>query len=411
MDRYFIFGCAGLRALAISLSSIMLALYLSSLDFSVGQIAVVISLGLAGCALGTLLASFCADHFGRRKTLALVGILMALGGVTFVFVQQHWMIGLAALVGMLNGMGRDRGMGLTVEQAIIPQITDDKNRTQTFAWYNVTVDVCNAFGALLAFLPAFLRSHLSLSAIHSYQWTWGLYTLLSLASVILALNLSEGVELNTAGWGLEGVTTKAGRLSAESKGKVFRLAALSGLDSLGGGFLTNALISFWFFKRFGVDESFLAPLFFFARLSNSFSHLASAWIARRIGLVNTMVFTHLPSSLLLMSVPFMPNLWIASIFFMMRESLVEMDVPARQSYIMAIVKQQERTVAAGITNLTRSVSWAISPMLAAPLMGVLTLSAPLFIGPGLKIVYDLGLYFSFRHIKAPEEVKKQDNGY
>ncbi len=413
MDRYLVFGCAGLRALAISLSSIMLALYLSSLDFSVSQIAVVISLGLAGCALGTLLASFCADHFGRRKTLALVGILMALGGVTFVFVQQHLIICLAALVGMINGMGRDRGMGLTVEQAIIPQITDDKNRTQTFAWYNVTIDICHAVGALLAFLPAFLRFHLSLSAVHSYQWTWGLYTLLSLASVILAFNLSEGVEINPASCPAQrrGSGAKAGRLSAESKGKVFRLAALSGLDSLGGGFLTNALISFWFFKRFGVDESFLAPLFFFARLANSFSHLASAWIARRIGLVNTMVFTHLPSSLLLMSVPFMPNLWIASLFFMMRESLVEMDVPARQSYIMAIVKQQERTVAAGITNLTRSVSWAISPMLAAPLMGVLTLSAPLFIGPGLKIVYDLGLYFSFRHIKAPEEVKKQDDGY
>ncbi|MBI3602324.1 MAG: MFS transporter [Candidatus Omnitrophica bacterium] len=398
MDRWIIFSCAGLRALAISLSSIILTLYLSSLDFPPGQIAVVISLGLAGCALGTLLASFCADHFGRQRTVALVGLLMALGGVVLAFVHQHMMIYLAAFIGMLNGMGRDRGMGLTVEQAIIPQITDDKNRTQTFAWYNVSMDVCNAAGALLAFLPAFLRSHWFVSTPVSYQWTWGLYSLLSLAAAVLALGLSPAVEAKT--------TSPVGYLSPESKGKVFRFAALSSLDSLGGGFLTNALISFWFFKRFGVDESFLAPLFFFARIANSFSHLAAAWLAKRIGLINTMVFTHLPSSLLLMTVPFMPTLWIASVLFIIRECLVEMDVPTRQSYIVAIVKEGERTVAAGITNLTRSTAWAVSPMIAAPLMGSLTLSAPLFIGPALKVTYDICLYYSFRHIKPPEELKK-----
>ncbi len=397
MDRCLIFACAGLRALAISLSSIILTLYLSSIGFPAGQIAVVISLGLAGCALGTLLASFCSDHFGRRRTVAMVGFLMALGGIILTFVQQHLIICLAAFAGMLNGMGRDRGMGLTVEQVMIPQVTDDKNRTKTFAWYNVMVDVCNAVGALLAVLPAFLRTHLLFSTINSYQWTWGFYSLLSLAAGLLALKLSSNVELKQS---IPGIV-----LSKESKNKVFRFAGLISLDSVGGGFLTNALIGFWFFKRFGVDETFLAPLFFFARLANSFSHLASAWLAKRIGLVKTMVFTHLPSSLLLMTVPFMPNIWIATAIFIIREGLVEMDVPARQSYIVAIVKQQERTVAAGITNLTRSVGWAVSPMIAAPLMGALTLSAPLFIGPALKVTYDICLYFSFRNIKPPEELK------
>ncbi len=400
MDRYLIFACAGLRALAISLSSIILTLYLSSIDFPISQIAIVISLGLAGCAVGTLLASFCADHFGRRKTVAMVGFFMALGGVVLIFSQGHFIVCLASFVGMLNGMGRDRGMGLTIEQAMIPQTTDDKNRTQSFAWYNVTVDVCNAFGALLALLPVFLRSHFSLSTVNSYQWTWGFYSLLSLAAAIVALKLSSAVEVKTK------MPAGEGYLSPESKTKIFRFAAISSLDSLGGGFLTNALISFWFFKRFGVDESFLAPLFFFARMANSFSHLAAAWLARRIGLVKTMVFTHLPSSILLMTVPFMPNLWIASILFLIRECLVEMDVPARQSYLMAIVKEQERTAAAGITNLTRSSAWAVSPMIAAPLMGGLTLAAPLFIGPALKVTYDVLLYFSFRHIKPPEEADK-----
>jgi len=405
MDRKLIFACAGLRALAISLSSVILTLYLSSIDFPVGQIAVVISLGLAGCAFGTFLASVSADRFGRRKTVALVGVLMAFGGMILALAPGHFIVCLAAFVGMLNGMGRDRGMGLTVEQAMIPQITDDHNRTQTFAWYNVTVDICNAIGALLAFLPLLLRSHLGVSTVNSYQWTWGFYCLLSLATVVLALELSDGVEIKHA-LNPENKKSAPSLLSKESKSKIFRFAGLISLDSLGGGFLTNALISFWFFKRFGVDESFLAPLFFFARLGNSFSHLAAAWLAKRIGLVNTMVFTHLPSSLLLMTVPFMPNIWIATTFFILRECLVEMDVPARQSYIMAIVKEQERTAAAGITNLTRSVGWAVSPMIAAPLMGALTLSAPLFIGPALKVTYDICLYFSFRHIKPPEEMKK-----
>lgn len=398
MDRYLIFTCAGLRALAISLSSVILTLYLSSINFPISQIAVVISLGLSGCALGTLLASFSADHFGRRRTIALVGLLMALGGLILIFAKGHFIICLAAFIGMLNGMGRDRGMGLTIEQAIIPQITSDKNRTKTFAWYNVTVDVCNAFGALLALLPVFLRNYLAFSTVNSYQWTWGFYTLLSLMSVVVALKLSPAVEAQTK--------TKPGYLSPESRNKVLRFAAIASLDSLGGGFLTNALISFWFFKRFGVDETFLAPLFFFARMANGFSHLAAAWLARRIGLVKTMVFTHLPSSLLLMTVPFMPNIWVATIFFMFRECLVEMDVPARQSYLMAIVKESERTAASGITNLTRSAAWAVSPMIAAPLMGGLTLAAPLFIGPALKVSYDILLYFSFRHIKPPEELRK-----
>ena len=398
MDRYLIFACAGIRALAISLSSVILTLYLSSIDFPPGQIAVVISLGLAGCALGTLLASYSADHFGRRRTLALVGLLMALGGIAFAFVQQHWIVCLAAFVGMLNGMGRDRGMGLTVEQAMIPHVTDDKNRTKTFAWYNVTVDVCNAFGALLAFLPSLLRSNLGLSTLNSYQWTWGFYSLLALATVIVAFQLSDAVEVKSP--------IKGMKLSGQSKRNIYRFAAISGLDSLGGGFLTNALISFWFFKRFGVDESFLAPLFFYARIANSLSHLAAAWLAKRIGLINTMVFTHLPSSILLMTVPFMPSLWVASVLFILRECLVEMDVPTRQSYVMAIVKEEERMAAAGITNLTRSTAWAVSPMVAAPLMGGLTLAAPLFIGPAFKIVYDICLYFSFRHIKPPEETKK-----
>ena len=184
---------------------------------------------------------------------------------------------------------------------------------------------------------------------------------------------------------------------------MIKFAALSGLDSLGGGFLTTALLSYWFFKRFGVNESLLGPLFFCVRILNGLSHLGAAWLARRIGLVNTMVFTHIPSSFLLMTVPFAPNLPLAITLFLLRESLVEMDVPTRQSYIVAVVREEERTQAAGITNLTRSISWAVAPMAGGSLMGAVSLSAPLLLAPALKITYDLLLFRAFRHIRPPEE--------
>ncbi len=186
---------------------------------------------------------------------------------------------------------------------------------------------------------------------------------------------------------------------------VARFAALSGLDSLGGGFLTTALISYWFFQRFGADESFLGPLFFAVRVLNGLSHLGAAYLARKIGLVNTMVFTHLPSSLLLMAVPFAPSLTVAVLLFLLREGLVEMDVPTRQSYLMAVVGEEERTKAAGITNLVRGAAWAVAPVMAGSLMKTLSLSAPLFIGSGLKIGYDLLLYRTFRKLKPPEELE------
>ena len=399
MDRCLIFTCAGLRGAAISLSSIVLTLHLSLQGFSSTTVACVIALGLAGCAVGILFASLYADKIGRRKTVALNGFLMAAGGVVFACTANHAVILSAAFIGMVNGMGRDRGMGLTVEQAMVPHIAGDHDRTKTFAWYNLTVDASSAVGALLAFLPSILRQSGHWSPLDSYRWTWVLYSVLCLGAALLALRLSTVVEI-----GDRALFSKENRaLSPISKAKVYRFAALSGIDSLGGGFLTNALISFWFFKRFGVDEVFLAPLFFAARIANGLSHLGAAWLAKRIGLINTMVFTHLPSSLLLMTVPFMPSLAIAAALFIVRELLVEMDVPTRQSYIMAIVKPEERTAAAGITNLTRSTAWAVSPMLAAPLMGALTLSAPLIIGPGLKVIYDVMLYRLFRHIKPPEE--------
>ena len=394
-DRWLICASAGLRATAVGISGVVFALYLATLGLSPSAIGLAISLGLAGCAVGTATVTLVADHVGRRMSLVLLAVMMASGGLMLALTTHPSLLMASVLLGMVNGMGRDRGAGLTVEQAMLPQTATASQRTTVFAWYNLLVDAGHAAGSLLGGLPALLRLRAYLEPLASYQWTWGLYSALCLLAGGLVLRLSRTVELKGS--------TPIARLSPSSRRVVAKFAALSGLDSFGGGFLTTALLGYWFFKRFGVDEALLGPLFFLVRIANGLSHLGAAWIARRIGLVNTMVFTHLPSSLLLMTVPLAPSLPVAVALFLIRESLVEMDVPTRQSYIVAVVREEERTRAAGISNLTRSAAWAIAPAMAVSLMRTLSVSAPLVIGPGLKIVYDLLLYRAFRHLKPPEE--------
>jgi predicted MFS family arabinose efflux permease len=222
------------------------------------------------------------------------------------------------------------------------------------------------------------------------------YAALNLLAAVAVGFLSRAIEV-------EGPPTLA-EVSAQTKKVVTRLAALFCLDAFGGGFLTDALVAYWFFRRFGAGEESLGLLFFTVHVLNAASHLGAAWLARRIGLVNTMVFTHLSSSLFLMAVPLAPSLPLAVGLFLLRESLVEMDVPTRQSYIAAVVRPEERTFASGITNLTRNTCWAAASSLAGLFMQHVAFGAPLVLGGGLKIVYDVLLYGSFRKLKPPEEI-------
>jgi MFS family permease len=318
-DRLLIFGSAGLRATAVGLSGVILTLHLAALGFNAAAVGLAVSLGLAGCAIGTFAVTYVADQWGRRATLIALAVLMAVGGAALAWMPHPQIIMLSLFVGMLNGLGRDRGAGMTVEQAMLPRTTSEAKRTAVFAWYNLTVDAGHAVGSLLGGLPALLRTQAKIPVLDSYQWTWGVYTVLCLLAGLCALRLSQTVELNDA--------TRPAPLSPNSRGIVAKFAALSGLDSLGGGFLTTALLSYWFFRRFGVDEGLLGPLFFTVRILNGLSHLGAAWLAKRIGLVNTMVWTHLPSSLLLMTVSIAPNLPVAITLFLLREALVEMDGP------------------------------------------------------------------------------------
>jgi len=399
-DRARLFTAAFLRATGVGLTGVLIGLYLAEIGLGPGMMGVLVSLGLAGGALGTLAVGLFADRIGRRRMLLLLAALAAAGGVGLASGASGFVLVLTCVVGMVNGMGRDRGAASTLDQAILPATTDERRRTSVLSWYHLTVDAGHAVGSLAAAAPVLIRHLLGRDVTTSYRLSFAGYAALSLLGLLVYAGLSSEVEVRGA----------VPRPSARARGVVARYAGLSLLDSLGGGFLTTALVGYWFFRRFGAGEEILAPLFFGARVLNGISYLLAARLARRIGLLNTMVFTHLPSSLLLIAVPFAPTLPIAIALFLLREFLVEMDVPTRQSYLLAVVAPEERTFAASMVALTRNAAWAVAPSVAGWAMRAMAISAGLFAGAGLKIIYDLALLAAFRRLKPPEEATGKSGG-
>jgi MFS family permease len=396
-DRRRLYAAAFLRAVATGLMGVLLGLYLARRGFDAIAIGMVIGTGLSGAAVATLVVTFFGDRLGRRATLVALALLAALGGVALLVTEHLAAVCAVAFLGMVNGAGRDRAAALTLEQAMLPATTDDTGRTRAFAWYNVLQDAGHALGGLAAALPAVMARLAGTTELAGYAWTFGLYAALCLATVLLYLGLSPAIETrsNHAGW--------MPPLAPASRRLLWRISSLFAVDSLAGGFLGTALLSYFFFARFGAGEAAIAALFFFARVANGVSHLGAAWLAARIGLINTMVFTHIPSSLMLIAVALVPEFWMAAALFLARELLVEMDVPTRQSYVMAVVRPEERTFASGVTNLVRLGGWAVAPFAAGFLMQGVALAMPLLIGAGMKIGYDLLLWRSFRDLKPPEE--------
>ena len=397
-DRRIVYAAAFLRALATGMMGVLLGIYLARMAFTAAQIGTVIGSGLAGATLAALLAAFAGDRLGRRRLLFWLALVSALGGAAAALCSSPMAMGMAAFVGMLNGMGRDRGAALVLEQAIIPATAADRDRTHAFAWYNVLQDGGHAVGGLLAAVPELLRQIAGVGELTSFRVAVMLYALLLLATALLYTGLSRRVEVAERRPTL--------RISPPSRRVLWRISALFAVDSVAGGFVGSALLSYFFYQRFGVSETAIALLFLGARLMNALSHLGAAWLARRIGLVNTMVFTHIPSSLLLVSVGFAPDFAIAAALFLLREGLVEMDVPTRQSYVMAMVAPEERTFAAGVTHLVRLGGWAVAPSVAGLLMQYLALATPLYVGAAMKITYDILLYRAFHRLRPPEEVDK-----
>jgi MFS family permease len=393
-DRRLLYAAAFVRALATGLIGVLLGVYLAEIGVGAGALGVIVSLGLAGAAAGTLLVTFLGDRIGHRRALLLVALAGAAGGVVLAVSSHPAVLGAAAFLGMVNGMGRDRGAALVVEQAVLPATVPDAQRTLVFARYNVLQDAGHAAGGLLAGLPA-LFAAAGAAGASSMRLSVAVYAALSLLPLAAYVPLSSAVEAPSV--------SARRTLSAESRGILWRISSLFALDSLAGGFLTTALLSFFFHERFGVGVAAIGPLFAAARVANALSHLGAAWLARRIGLVNTMVFTHIPSSLLLLTVAYAPSFPVAAALFLLREGLVEMDVPTRQSYVMAMVRPEERTFASGVTHLVRMAAWAVAPAFAGLMMRDLALMIPLVIGAAMKIAYDLLLWRAFRHVHPPEE--------
>src|SRR5882757_5495694 len=394
-----IYVAAWMRSFGIGLLGVVLGVFLYREGFSSTAIGLVIAAGLAGAAAGTVFITFKADRLGRRRTLFVLSLLTAVGSLPLIFHFGLPAMVLIAFLGMLNGMGSDRSPAFALEQATIPGLIADEKRTWALAWYSVVLDASGALGALSAALPLLEHRLWNVDLGSAYHTLFIGYAVINGASALLYAGLSSEIEV--APVNLPG--TAMSRVSAETKSTVARLSALFAIDAFGGGFLTDALVSYWFFRRFGIAESQLAVLFFTVHVLNALSHLGAAWLAKRIGLIRTMIFTHLPSSIFLIAAAFMPSARWAIVLFLLREALVEMDVPTRQSYVAAVVRPEERTFAAGVTNLVRNSAWAAASAVAGIFMQQVAFAAPLLLGGGLKIIYDGLLWRAFRHLAPPEE--------
>lgn len=394
-----IYAAAWLRSFGIGFLGVVLGVLLFRRGFSSTEIGFVVAAGLAGAAAGTVFITWRADRIGRKRTLVALSALTSVGAAALIFNLPVPALVALSFLGMLNGMGTDRSAAYALEQAVIPGLVSDQARTWTLAWYSLVLDSSGALGALAAGIPALAERRWGVHLEQSYFLLLIGYAAINVISAALYFFLSHDVEVSRAT--LPEIAGEA--ISQEGKSTVRRISRLFFIDAFGGGFLVDAIVAYWFFRRFGIAESGLAVLFFAVHVLNALSHLGAAFLAKRIGLIKTMVFTHLPSSIFLILVPLAPTATWAMVLFLLRESLVEMDVPTRQSYLAAVVKPSERTYASGVTNLTRNGGWAAASSLSGIFMQQVAFSAPLMFGGGLKIVYDLLLWRSFRDVRPPEE--------
>ncbi len=392
-----------IRLFAYGALSVGLVLYLAELGLSEALIGVVLTATLIGDAAISLAMTTTADRLGRRRMLLLGALLMALAGLAFLLTQQPVLLILAAIIGVISPSGNEIGPFLSIEQAALAQLLPNQQRTRVFAWYNLAGSFATALGALSGGWLAHALQTGGMPALDAYRAVLVGYALSGGLLALLFISLSPGVEVIQV---IEASATRPrfGLRRPESKQAVMALSALFALDAFAGGFVVQSLLAYWFYLRFGADAGLLGGIFFGANVLAGISALLAARLAARFGLINTMVFTHIPSNLLLCLVPLMPTLPLAIALMLLRFSISQMDVPTRQSYTLAVVAPDERSAAAGFTNIARSLGAALSPLLSALLLAnPLLINAPLFLAGGLKIAYDLLLYRRFRALKPPEE--------
>src|SRR5690348_7537254 len=391
--RALLYVARALRGLGDGFAIIVLPAYLSALDFSTGQIGIVVSASLLGTALLTLSVGFIAPPYDFRNLLIRTSALMAANGVAFPNVAWLVPVAIVAFIGTINPSTGDLGVLVPLEHAMLARGATDEERTHVFARYSLIGALAMAAGSLAAALPdLFVRA--GLGAIAALKVMFYVYAALGLAAFALYRRLPHA----------QGDAPRANAPLGPSRSIVYRLAALFSLDAFAGGFVVQSLLALWLFERFDMTLSAAGLFFFWASTLSAFSYPVAAWLSKRIGLVNTMVFTHIPSSLFLIVAAFAPNLPIAIVLLTLRAALSQMDVPTRTSYVMAVVTPEERPAAASVTAVPRSLASSLSPALSGVLLATPFSGLPLIACGVLKIVYDLALLYSFRHTKPPEEV-------
>src|SRR5215470_11885155 len=411
-DVRLLFATRILRLFAYGFLSVILLLYLAEIGLSDTRIGLLLTLTLVGDTVISLGITTTADRLGRRQMLFLGGILVVFAGILFASTENFLLLLIAATIGVISPSGNEVGPFLSIEQAALSQIVSADRRVQVFAWYNLTGSFATATGALAGGVLAQSLRSAGMSALGSYRVIVISYAAIGAVLSAMFACLSGSAEVpvgNQTGAAVRGKQQGQGRQRIygsvglpRSGPVVFRLATLFSLDAFAGGFILQSIVAYWFHVRYGVQPAALGGIFFFGNILAGISALSATRLARKIGLINTMVFTHIPSNVVLMMVPLMPTLPLAIAMLLLRFSISQMDVPTRQSYTMAVVDPDERSAAGGVTAVARSAGSSIAPAIAGRLLSASMINAPFYICGGLKILYDLLLYRSFRSVKTLE---------
>mgnify|MGYP001600140089 FL=1 len=383
------------RLFAYGSVSVILVLYLAQVGLSEAQIGLLLTFTLIGDTAISLWLTTNADRIGRKKMLIVGAGLMIFAGILFGLTNNIVLLFIAATIGVISPSGSEVGPFLSIEQAALSQSIPNEKRTGVFAWYNLVGFFATALGSLISGGLTQTLQGGGMPPLESYRIIVFSYSGVGVLLIALFMFLSSAVEAVPS---TNNVKTTLGL--HQSRDIVFKLSALFALDSFAGGFIVQSMMAYWFFVRFNVSPALLGGIFFGANILSGISSLAAARIAARFGLINTMVFTHIPSNILLIIVPLMPNLPLAIFVLLIRHTISQMDVPTRQSYTMAVVSPDERSAAAGVTGVARTIGASISPMITGLIItNPMLLGVPFFLAGGLKIVYDLSLYFQFRSLK------------
>lgn len=389
-----VLAAKGLRAFGDGYVSLLLPVYLLDLGYSPLEVGVLATVTLVGSGVLTLGVGLCAHRFPLRAILLAATALMAATGLGFAFVTAFWPLVLIALVGTLNPSSGDVSVFLPLEHAALSRVVADRDRTETFARYSLVGSLVAAVGALAAGLPTWIAREWGIGDRAAMQAMFVLYAALAGAAAIVYRGLPRS---------MESTAHRAPAPLTRSKGRVYTLAALFSLDAFAGGFLVQSMMALWLYQRHGVAPAEAGVIFFFTSLLSAISFLVAVRIAERVGLVNTMVFTHIPANLCLIAIPFVDSLGVVIVLLLVRGLLSQMDVPTRSSYVMAIVLPEERPAAASITSVPRSLASAAGPSVAGYMLVLSSFGWPLVAAGAIKIAYDLMLLAAFRKIRPPEE--------